>query len=423
MGVLDEIVDPFCDPEHPVRVTFDDVIAAADRIRGAVDVTPCARSHMSALTGMEIYFKKEFLQYTGSFKERGARNVLSQLTDEQKARGVIAASAGNHATALGYHGGKLNVPITVVMPVIAPMMKVQLCKNLGANVIIYGKDMGEAKEFAMKMGQERGLLYVNGYDHPGILAGQGTAGLEIMHQVPDLDAVVVPIGGGSIISGIAVAVKGINPNCKVYGVEPANAASFTEALKFGKPVHTNVKSSLADGLIVPVVGYNSYATAAPLVDKVLVVKEEYIAISILRLIELEKAVVEGAGATAFAAILAGLTPELKGKKVAVVLTGGNIDTNILGRCLERGLAADGRIVKFAVTISDRPGGIAELGKRIASLGVSVKEIVHERAWVKNDVFSAEIKCICETRDAAHGRELEKLLRENYSEVDFGIHSI
>lgn len=411
--------DPFCDPDNPTVIRFQDIGAAAYNIRGGVEITPCSRSHMSALTGMEIYFKKDFMQYTGSFKERGARYVLKMLTPEQREHGVIAASAGNHALALAYHGNSLKILVTVVMPLIAPMMKIQLCKQYGANVIVKGKDLSESKAIAMRMAKEKGLMYVNGYDHPHILAGQGTMGLEIMDQVPDADAVVVPVGGAGLIAGIAVAVKSINSSVKVYGVESERCASFSAALKVGKPVFTAAQPTLADGLAVPVVGVNAFATAAPLVDKTLVVNEEFIALAILRLIEMEKAVVEGAGAIGLAAVLANLAPELKGKKVVIPLCGGNIDTSILGRCLERGLVADGRLCRFLVTISDRPGGIADLTKRLAGIGVSIKELAQDRAWLKADVFSVQVKCVCETRDEEHCKELATLLNENYSSVYFG----
>jgi len=421
LNTLEEIKDVFCDPENPVTVQFQDVSAAAFKIKTGIERTPCTRSHMSDITGMEIYFKKEFLQFTGSFKERGARYTLMMLPPDQKARGVIAASAGNHALGLAYHGKDLNIPVTVIMPIIAPMMKVNLCRSYGANVIVQGADINESRRLAQQVGVKRGFAYINGYDHPHILAGQGTMGLEICEQVPDLDAVVIPVGGGGLIAGSALAVKSLYPNVKVIGVESEKCASFTASLEQNKPVYTKASSTLADGLAVPLVGVNAFTTGAPLIDKMVVVSEEFIALSILRLVELEKSVVEGAGATGLAAVLAGLIPELKGKKVVIPLCGGNIDTTVLGRCLERGLAVDGRLVRFLVTVSDRPGGIAELTKLIASIGVSLKDIFHERAWLKSDIFSVQVKCVVETRDQDHCAQLEKLLKENYTNVRVGPH--
>lgn len=419
----DDLKDPFCDPDHPVVVTFQDVSAAAFKIQGGIDKTPCKRSNMSALTKMELYFKKDFMQQTGSFKERGARYTLFMLSREQKRKGVIAASAGNHALALAYHGNSLRIPVTVVMPHIAPMMKVQMCKHYGANIIMHGSDISESKKYAMRYGTENGLLYINGYDHPHILAGQGTCGLEIVQQVPDVDAVLVPVGGGGLIAGVALAVKSLCPNVKVYGVEAERCASFSSAMKAGKPVHTPAQPTLADGLAVPTVGVNAFATASKYIDKMIVVTEELIALSILRLIEMEKAVVEGAGAVGLAAVLGNLVPEFQGKKVVIPLCGGNIDTTVLGRCLDRGLATDGRLCRFVVTVSDRPGGISELTRLIASIGVSLKDIFHERAWLKSDIFSVQVKCVVETRDQHHCDELEKLLRNNYTNVSFGPNTI
>ncbi|XP_069944264.1 uncharacterized protein [Cherax quadricarinatus] len=385
----DALFDPWCDPKNPKPITFQDVSAAAFKIKSGVMNTPCTKSHMSSFTNMEIFFKKEFNQYTGSFKERGARYTLLMLPEDQQKRGVIAASAGNHALALCYHGQELQIPVTVVMPLVAPIMKVQACRQYGANVIVKGNDIGECREYALRLAKEQGLLYVNGYDHPHILAGQGTMGLEIVEQVPKIDAVVIPVGGGGLIAGVALAVKALYPHIQVIGVESERCASFSAAMKAGKPVYVKAESTLADGLAVPMVGVNAFATASRLVDKIVTVREEWIAISILRLVECEKAVVEGAGATALAAILAGELPELKGKRVVIPLCGGNIDTTVLGRCLERGLAADGRLVKFTVTVSDRPGGIAELTRLMANLGVSIKDMVHERAWIRSDIFSVE----------------------------------
>lgn len=415
--------DNFCDPENPVVVQFQDVSAAAYKIRSGIERTPCARSRISEIAHMELFFKKEFLQHTGSFKERGARYTLMMLDAKQKQIGVIAASAGNHALALAYHGRDLKIPVTVVMPIIAPIMKVSLCRHYGANVIVHGADIGESRMHALKLGRKKGYMYVNGYDHPHILAGQGTMGLEICEQVPDLDACVIPVGGGGLIAGAALAIKNLYPHVKVIGVESERCASFTTSLEAGKPIYTKASSTLADGLAVPMVGVNAFATAAPLIDKMVVVSEEYIALAILRLVELEKAVVEGAGATGLAAVLAGLLPELEGKKVVIPLCGGNIDTTVLGRCLERGLAADGRLLRFNVTVSDRPGGIAELTRLISSIGVSLKDIFHERAWLKSDIFSVQVKCVVETRDKEHAVQLEKLLRSHYAHVNFGMHIV
>ncbi|XP_015591285.1 uncharacterized protein LOC107265898 isoform X2 [Cephus cinctus] len=412
-------VDPFCKEDNPNKITFEDITLAAFKIKSGIVNTACTRSQMSHATGMELYLKKDFLQKTGSFKERGARYALLMLTEDQKRVGVISASLGNHALALCYHGSKLGIPVTVVMPVFAPIMKITACRQYGANVVVEGLDMGEAKRIALKQGQEKGLTYINGYDHPHIMAGQGTLGLEIVEQVKDVDAVVVPVGGGGLIAGVALAVKTLQPHVQIIGVESERCPSFTAARAAGHPVPTDIHSTLADGLAVPMVGYNAFATANSLIDKMVVVKEEWIAVSILKLVEHEKYIVEGAGATGLAAILAGQLDDLKGKRVVLLLCGGNIDTTILGRCLERGLVAEGRLLKFTVTISDRPGGISELCRMLASIGVSIKDIMHERAWIISDVFSVDIKVVCETRDSEHSEQLKEMLHQNYRNVTFG----
>jgi len=422
MADEDVPADPYCDEHHPKRITFEDVSAASFRIASGIRKTPCSQSHLSKIFNMELYFKKEQMQYTGSFKERGARYTLLMLPKEQKERGVIAASAGNHALAMAYHGQQLSIPVTLVMPITAPIMKVSGCRGFNAEVILKGNDISESREHALKLGRDRGLMYVNGYDHPHILAGQGTMGLEIMEQVPDVEAVLIPAGGGGLIAGSALAIKSMNPNVLIYGAESTKCASFSAALKAGHPVYTKAGSTLADGLAVPTIGYNAYATAAPLIDRMLVVDEDFIAIAILRLIEVEKSVVEGAGATALAALVQGLCPELEGKKVVVALCGGNIDTTVLGRCLERGLAADDRLCRFVVHVSDRPGGIADLTKLLNDLRVSIKDIFHERAWIKSDIYAVAIKCVVETRDSAHAKELKDALFDRYENCFWGARS-
>eukprot|EP00128_Syssomonas_multiformis_P008837 Colp12_sorted_trinity150504_noHs@25985 len=399
--------------------TFKEVSTAAFRIRGGIVRTACEKAHdtMIELSGMELYFKKDFLLTTGSFKERGARNALMLLTDEQKKTGVVAASAGNHALALAFHGRQLNVPITVVMPMNAPMVKVSRCKAYGATVILHGDHIGMAKEHAMTLVTAKGLTYINGYDHPNIIAGAGTMGLEIMEQMEQFDAVVVPIGGGGLIAGVALAVKTLRPDVQVIGVEPERCASYTAALEAGKPVVAAIQPTLADGLAVPCVGENAFAVARNLVDKVVLVKEKHIALALLKAVECEKCVLEGGGVAGLAACLAGVLPELKGKKVVVPLCGANIDTTVLGRCLERGLAADGRLCRFACTVPDRPGGVATLCKLMAECGVSIKDIFHERAWLESDIFSVQVKCVVETRDQEHAEWFrQKLLGAGYTVV-------
>lgn len=398
-----------------MSLSFADIEQAAQRIAGHVVQTPCPLSiPLSEATGANIYCKLEYLQRTGSFKERGACNALTLLTPAKKKRGIIAASAGNHALAIAYHAQRLGIPATVVMPTFAPLTKVSNCRKLGANVVLHGADLAEARIRADELVTEKELTYINGYDDFDIIAGQGTLGLEIAKQVPDVDFIIVPIGGAGLIAGVALAMRTLKPDVKIIGVEPQRAASFTAALAAGKPVPVKVRPTLADGLAVSQVGKNAFELARDLVSKTVTLNEQQIALGILRLVELEKSVVEGAGASPLAACLCSLLPEIKGKKVILPLTGGNIDTPILGRVLERGLASDGRLYRFTATISDRPGGLAALARLIAETGASVMEITHDRAFAGEDITTVNVHCIVETRDQGHITELrDHLQREGF----------
>jgi threonine dehydratase len=393
-------------------IQLQDVEAAAKRIAGAVAETPCERSiPLSQITGLDVFCKLEYLQRTGSFKERGARNALMLLSAAQAKRGVIAASAGNHAQGLAYHAQLLGIPATVVMPKFAPLTKVVNCRRLGAKVILEGMNFGECRRAADVLAKEQQLTYINGYDDPAIIAGQGTIALEIARQVPDLDAIIVPIGGGGLIAGIALAMKATLPKVQIIGVEPKGAASFTSAMAAGEPVLINMEPTLADGLAVPEVGANAFAISRKLVDRIVCVDEQTIALAVLRLLELEKAVVEGAGAVPLAACLAGLSAELLGKRVVLPLCGGNIDMTMVGRVIERGLASDGRLFRFATTISDRPGGLARFAGLIAEQGASIVDIEHDRAFADADLNRVSVYCVVETQDRAHIMRLIEHLDE------------
>jgi threonine dehydratase len=334
---------------------------------------------------------------------------------------VIAASAGNHALGVTYHAKLLDIPVTVVMPQTAPLTKVVNCQQMGANVLLHGNNYDEARQQATELSKKEGLTLIHGFNDPEVIAGQGTMGIEIMEQVPDLDAIIVPIGGAGLIAGVAMAIKSRMPHVRVIGVEADHTMSYTAALKEGKPVLTKVRPTLADGLAVSKVGDASFEIARRFVDDVVVVKEADIARAILRLVELEKAVVEGAGATPLAACLAGLVPELKGKKVVLPLCGGNIDTTILGRVLERGLASDGRLCQFTATISDRPGGLAQFTALIAEERANVVDIAHDRAFASGDISTVVVRCVVETRDAKHIQKLHERLTKEGFEVNFPKH--
>ena len=376
-------------------------------------VSPCPESiPLSEITGARIYCKLDNLQRTGSFKERGARNALLRLTRDQQKRGVIAASAGNHAAALAYHGQLLGIPVTVVMPDYAPLIKTSTSKRLGARVIVKGRDFTEARAEADRLATEEGLAYIHGFDAPDIIAGQGTIGLEILEQVKNADAIVCPVGGGGLLAGLCLAVKSLRKKIRIIGVESTATGNLTAALKARRPVLRPRRPTLADGLATLTVGPNAFSLIRGRVDRVVQVSEDWIALAILRFVERDKIVIEGAAATPLAAMMAGLLPELKGKRVVLVTCGGNIDPAILSRVIEKGLVHDGRLTRFTVVISDRPGGLAELTRVIAARGASIKDIEHDRAFSGPDVSAVNAVCTVETRDHAHIRELHRVLRRH-----------
>ena len=393
-----------------LAVSVADIEAARERIRGGIYESPCVESiPLSKLTGAHVFCKLDYLQRTGSFKERGARNALLLLPQDARERGVIAASAGNHAQGVAYHGSLLGIPVTVVMPRFAPLIKVTNCRQLGAEVVLHGEDLTEARAMAQELAAERGLAFIHPFDDAHVIAGQGTMGLEILEQAPLIEAIVVPVGGGGLISGIGLVAKAKRASVEIIGVEPENAPSLAAAFARKGPVQVALAPTLADGLAVAQTGAINYAIARKVVDRLVTVDEASIALAILRLIELEKSVVEGAGATPLAAFLAGKLDHLKGRRVALVLCGGNIDLTILDRLIETGLVTDGRLARFTVAISDRPGGLAKLTAVIASTGASIKEIVHDRAFSGPDLSAVRVVCVVETTGREHVKQLHVAL--------------
>lgn len=392
-------------------VTMADIEDARRRIDGGVLRTSCIEApSLSRITGCQVFAKLEYQQRTGSFKERGARNALLQLSAAARKQGVIAASAGNHALALAWHGRDLGIPVTVVMPRVAPLVKQARCRELGARVVIEGANIAEAKEHAEKFVADEHLAYVHGFNDAAIIAGAGTVALEVLEEVPDVDAVIVPVGGAGLLAGVGIAVKSRRPSTLVIGVEPRRAASFAEALRQGEPRRIAMDPTLADGLAVPEVGARAFALARGRVDRLVTVDEDLISLAILRLVEMQHGVVEGAGASPLAALLSGELHELRGKKVVLLLCGGNIDPLVLARVIEHSLAVDGRLVQLSATISDRPGGLADLAATIASTGASVQDIRHERIFGGSDVSRVRVSCVVEVRDARHADQLQEALR-------------
>jgi threonine dehydratase len=393
-------------------ITVSDVEAARERIRGGIYESPCVESiPLSELTGAQIYCKLDYLQRTGSFKERGARNALLQLDPEARRRGVIAASAGNHAQGIAYHGALLGIPVTVVMPRFAALVKVTNCRRFGADVVLHGADLSEARSEAEAIAERDGLTFIHPFDNERVIAGQGTVALEVLEQTPDLQAIVVPVGGGGLLAGIGTVIKARRPSVQVIGVEPARAACLSAGLAAGRPVPISLAPTLADGLAVSQVGERPLEILRHVADRVVTVDEAAIALAVLRLIELEKSVVEGAGAAPLAAFLAGRLDELRGQRVVLVLCGGNIDLTMLDRVIEVGLVADGRLARFTVSISDRPGGLARLAEVIAATGASIKEIVHDRAFAGPDLSEVRVVCVVETTGQDHIAALHRALAD------------
>ncbi len=319
---------------------YSDVRDAHALIASGLRATPCAVSApLSAVCGMEIIAKHDYLQATGSFKERGARNALLSLPVAVRERGVIAASAGNHALGLAWHGRELGAPVTVVMPKNAPRVKAGRCHTLGAKVVLHGDTFDEAEKHARALCDEHGLTYVHPFDDAAVIAGQGTVGLEMLYAFPEVDAVVLPVGGGGLLAGVAAAVKALKPSLRVIGVEPAHAASLAAGLAAGRVVATPTLATIADGLAVKCTGGLTLAAAQRWVDRVVTVSEDEIVTAMLALEEWEDVTVEGAGAVALAALLAGRLPELNGKKVGIVLSGANVDASTHARAVRRARAA------------------------------------------------------------------------------------
>ena len=394
-------------------VTLDDILAAQTRIAGRVLRSPCPRSiPLSEATGADVFCKLDLLQRTGSFKERGACNALMMLDDAAKSRGVVAASAGNHALGLAYHGKLLGIPVTVVMPRFAPLVKLATCRRLGATVILEGDTFADAREVAATLASSAGLELIHGFDDPRVIAGQGTMELEILEEVPEADVLVVPTGGAGLLAGVAIAAKALRPSISIIAVEPASAGSLSASLAAGRPVQVPLRPTLADGLAVGKVGDVSFPLAAPLVDRVVTVDEQALALAVLRLSELEKTVVEGAAAAALAATFGDELTDLRGKRVVLLLCGGNIDMSTLGRVIDHGLAVDGRLWRFRTRIVDRPGGIAKLTATIAAAGASVLEIVHDRTFSGADVFSVTVEVTVQTADQVQVDALRKRLLDD-----------
>jgi threonine dehydratase len=403
----------------PPAVTLESIREAASALRGFIVETPTTHSRtLSEKTGAEVWLKHENLQFTASFKERGALTKLLSLDAAARKAGVIAMSAGNHAQAVAYHAQRLGIPATIVMPRFTPNVKVEHTQAFGAEVILCGESLEDAGDSAHRIAGERGLCLIHPYDDPEVIRGQGTIALEVLAAQPELDTLVVPIGGGGLIAGSAVAAKGIRPQIEIIGVEASRFPAMRQALA-GEPIECG-DSTIAEGIAVKQPGELTLPIVRELVSTIVVVDEFRIEEAVLLLLEIEKTVVEGAGAAALAALLA--EPErFAGRRVGLILSGGNIDLLPLSSVMQRGLVRSGRLVRLRVEVRDAPGSLAEVACAIGEAGGNIIETYHRRAFTNLPLQSAEVEVVVQTRGAEHLREiLEGLAAGGYRAESLGI---
>jgi threonine dehydratase len=393
-----------------MSVTLDDIRAAADRLHGHIERTPCRYSRtLSQISGADVWVKFENLQFTAAFKERGALNKLLQLSEDETRRGVIAASAGNHAQGLAYHGQRLGVPVTIVMPRATPIVKVEHTRHFGAEVILQGDSYDDASAYAREVCAQRDLVFVHAFDDLDVIAGQGTIALEMLEDAPDLEVLPVPIGGGGLISGIATAAKALSPGIRIVGLEAAMYPSFVARMRGFRP---NIGGqTIAEGIAVKTVGELTYAIARPLVDEVLLIEEGDFERAVALYANVEKTVAEGAGAASLAALLA-YPDKFRGRKVGLVLCGGNIDTRLLASVLTRELIRERRMTRFRIVGDDRPGLLATVSAVIGGAGGNIIEVAHNRLSLDVPAKGAEFDIMVETRDGRHTDEITAALREH-----------
>ncbi len=399
-------------------VTLASIEAARARIRAHIYYSPANHSAaLSAMSGQHVFLKLDNLQRTGAFKERGALNKILTLSEHERAAGVIAASAGNHAQAVAYHASARGIRARIVMPLMTPLVKVSATSGFGAEVVLHGANYDEACGEAMRMAKEEGLTFLHPFDDPAVIAGQGTLGLEMLEQIADLEAVVIPIGGGGLIAGVACAIKescaarGLAP-VRVIGVQTERLPSMLRARASGGPVTIAAEPTIADGIAVRRAGTVTYPLVARYVDEIVTVDEEEIAKAILILLENEKTLAEGAGAIALAAVLQGKTSLSPApRRTGVLVCGGNIDVSLLARIIERGLVKDGRRTRLRIHLSDRPGALHELTRILADVRANIVQTAHDRAHYGVNLGDTVIDFTLETRGVRHIEEIRALLSE------------
>jgi threonine dehydratase len=391
------------------NITLHDIEAARDILKGHIAATPCLHSRtLSEITGATVYLKFENHQFTASFKERGALNKLVSLNAEERSRGVIAASAGNHAQGVAHHATRLGIPSIIVMPTFTPNVKVEMTQRHGATVVLHGDNFDEAKAHALAMAEKQKLVFVHPYDDAKVIAGQGTIALEMLDAHPEIDTLCIAIGGGGLISGMATAAKALNPDINIVGVETTRFPSMRAAIK-GEAASFG-QSTIAEGIAVKEPGKLTRAIVEKLVSEILLVDEGAIEEAIVMLLEIEKTVVEGAGAASLAALL-GNRARFAGKRVGLVLCGGNIDPLMLAEIIQRGMVRAGRLSRLTVELRDLPGALARITGVIAECNANVEEVHHQRAFTNLPVQSAEVVFVLKTRNAGHVEEIIRKLAE------------
>ena len=387
---------------------IDDIRAAAVRLRGEVIETPCLPSRtLSALTGCDVFLKFENLQFTASFKERGALNKMAQLNDAERAKGVLAVSAGNHAQGVAYHAQRMGLPATIVMPRFAPAVKVERTRGFGATVVLEGDTFDDARAYGLVLAQERGLTLVHPYDDLDVIAGQGTIGLEMLTQQPDIDTLVVAIGGGGLISGVATAARALRPDIRIIGVQTERFPAAWNAVHGEQ--RESAQATIADGIAVKSPGALTLPLIKANVDDVLLVSEDDIEQAILMLLEIEKTVVEGAGGVGLAALMKH-AERFKGRKVGLILCGGNIEPLLLAEIIERGMVKSGRLARLRFDVRDVPGALANVATLLGKLGANIDEVQHQRAFTSLSVERAQIEVVVQTRGVVHIEQILAAMR-------------
>jgi len=380
-------------------LTLADIRAAAERLRGEIIDTPCMPSRtLSAMTGCEVFLKFENLQFTASFKERGALNKMAQLTPAERASGVLAVSAGNHAQGVAYHAQRMQIPATIVMPRFAPAVKVERTRGFGANVVLEGDTFDDARAHGLQLARERGLTLVHPFDDLAVMAGQGTIALEMLAQQPQIDTLLVAIGGGGLISGVATAARALRPDIEVIGVQTERFPATWNAMHGHQ--QACAQATIADGIAVKVPGTLTLPLIRERVNDVLLVGEDDIEQAILMLLEIEKTVVEGAGGVGLAALMKH-SARFKGRRVGLVLSGGNIEPLVLAEIIERGMVKSGRLARLRLDVRDVPGALADVATLLGKLGANIDEVQHQRAFSSLSVERAQIEVVVQTRGVAH----------------------